>query len=47
MEIVKVLRLPSGFWSVWIGSEWVDASAVSEEEAQKIADTFRNSSRRV
>lgn len=29
--------LPSGYWAVWYGSEWIDAAQPTEEAARALA----------
>lgn len=39
--MTRIEQLPSGFWVVWIGSEWVDASSTTRAEAEAKAEQFR------
>ena len=32
---IEVIKLPSGFYSVWIDGNWIDASFKTESEAEK------------
>lgn len=32
---IEIKKLTSGFWSVWIDGDWVEASLPNEESAQK------------
>lgn len=40
MDIV-VKQLPSGFWAVWVGSDWVEASFPNEKTATEYAEKLR------
>lgn len=37
MERVKIIQLPSSYWSVWVDGDWMDASSRTEDEAEKKA----------
>lgn len=32
---IEIRKLRSGFWSVWVNGEWVEASLPTEESARK------------
>lgn len=36
----ELRQLPSGFWSIWIDGQWVDAASKTEAEAKAKAETF-------
>ena len=36
----EIKQLPSGFWSVWINGDWIEASCASELEAQMKLETY-------
>lgn len=41
---VTVKRLNgSGFWSIWIGGQWIDAAQPTREAAEALAETVRAS----
>ena len=39
-------QLPSGFWCVWCGSEWINASLPSREAAEKFVKDLSRRRRR-
>ena len=32
---IEIRKLPSGYWSVWVNGDWVEASMPSEESARE------------
>lgn len=36
----KIEKLPSGFYVVFVGETWIDASSRTEEDAKKKAEAF-------
>ena len=32
---IEIKKLTSGFWSVWVNGDWVEAALPSEESAKK------------
>lgn len=34
-ELYRITQLPSGFWCVWFGDVWVQASLPSREDAER------------
>lgn len=32
---VEIKQLPSGYWSIWINGDWIDASCATELEAKR------------
>ena len=43
MERYAIKQLPSGFWSVWEGDQWLNASLPSREAAEKFIQAFKSS----
>ena len=39
--MIEVVRLPSGFWSVWIDGSWLNASLPSEKAARSLAASLK------
>lgn len=37
---MRITQLPSGFWAVWIGNDWIDASSTTREQAEGKATKF-------
>lgn len=37
---MRITQLPSGFWAVWYGKDWIDASSVTREQAEAKASQF-------
>lgn len=38
---VWVKKLPSGFWSVWVNGDWINAALPNQEAAEKLANETR------
>lgn len=36
--LYRIIQLPSGYWSVWLGDVWVHASLPSREAAEEWAN---------
>lgn len=32
---IEIRKLPSGYWSVWVNGDWVEASLTSKESARE------------
>ncbi len=37
---MRITQLPSGFWAVWAGNDWIDASSTTREQAEAKAKEY-------
>lgn len=42
-KLIRIEKLKSGFYCVWIGEEWVNAALASEPAAKEFAKTWTES----
>lgn len=35
-----VKQLPSGYWSAWINGDWIDAAALTQEDAERVLTEY-------
>lgn len=38
---MRITQLPSGFWAVWAGNDWIDASSTTREQAEVKAAAYQ------
>ena len=36
----EIKQLTSGFWSVWVNGEWIDAASSTRDQAEKKLEDF-------
>ena len=36
----QIKQLPSGYWSVWINGDWIEASSPTREHAEQILTEY-------
>ncbi len=41
MDEYRIIQLPSGFWCVWFGGEWINASLPTKEAAEQFITDWR------
>ena len=37
---MRITHLTSGFWAVWVGNDWIDASSTTREQAEVKANDY-------
>lgn len=40
--MIRIEKLPSGWWSVWIGGALIDAACTSREHAERVANKIES-----
>ena len=42
-DCIRIEKLASGFWCVWIRNEWINAALASEQDAKQFVETWLES----